>query len=196
MTDSLATKDQAQTTARTALKNALEPRLDTLESVNTAQATAIGENASAITSEKTRAEGAELVLRNDLASEVSNRQTAIADEAKTRGADKTELEGKISGEQARAEDAEGVIDAKVDTEKTRAEGAEAALGLRIDNILSNVDQSAIDSFTEVLAKLGQNDGAQAAALSSSISGVEDTVADLQVQINVLRATLLNLQWTA
>ena len=56
-------------------------------------------------------------------------------------------EGLVAQEQQNAAIAVG-------NEQVRATAAEQALSLRIDNVLSNIDQAALDSFTEVVNALG------------------------------------------
>jgi hypothetical protein len=96
--------------------------------------------------EKERAEAAEAAIRSEF---------AAAD---------TALHTTISAE----------IDADVLVEKERAEAAEAALGVRIDNVLSNLDPAAVDSFTEVVAAFEAADG----NLETSITNLtNDAAAD-------------------
>lgn len=98
-----------------------------------------------VTTEKTRAEGAEGAL-----------QTAICNEAQARQQADGVLDGKIAAEKTRAEGAEGalqtaigneaqarqqadgVLDGKIAAEKTRAEGAEGALQTLIQQVSASL----------------------------------------------------------
>lgn len=98
-----------------------------------------------VTTEKTRAEGAEGAL-----------QTAICNEAQARQQADGVLDGKIAAEKTRAEGAEGalqtaigneaqarqqadgVLDGKIAAEKTRAEGAEGALKTLIQQVSASL----------------------------------------------------------
>ena len=122
-----------------------------------------------LASEVSRATTAEGVLTADLASEVSNRVADVdAEEARALAAE-ADLAAAIAAEEARALAAEGVLDAAIDAEEVRAmaaEGviagnladeiaraiaAEGGLQTQIDNVLSNVDPTALDSLTEIVA---------------------------------------------
>ena len=80
-------------------------------------------NATAIGNETTRATAAEGTLRTDLATEVTDRGTAI-----------TTVTGLVTAETTRATGEEGRIEGLITTETGRATTAEGALGTRIDGI--------------------------------------------------------------
>ena len=120
----------------------VEPVLDDLKGdIEKEIADRIGSDAALQTSidaEKTRAEGVEGGLQNQI-----NTVDGKVDAEKTRAmAKEAELEGSISTEKTRAELAEQGLQSAIDAEKNRAEGIEA--GLRGD-----VDQNSADLAAEV-----------------------------------------------
>jgi hypothetical protein len=97
--------------------------------------------AAAITSESTRAQGVEAQLQSDLTSEIANRETAVSSEATAR---------------------ENAITA----ERTARESDVASLSTRVDNVLSNVDEVALNSLTEIVAEFQSADSSLNGAITS------------------------------
>ena len=120
----------------------------------------------AVNAEKTRAEGVEQVLQQDISTEAQTRQQA----------DQT-LDGKIAAntqaianEQSRAEGAEQMLDGKIAAEKTRAEGAEITL----QGNISSEAQARQQADQALDGKIGQNTQAIAAEKTRA-EGVETTL---------------------
>lgn len=108
---------------------------------------------STIQTEKTRAEGAELVLRTDLAQEVTDRKSAVSDEAKLRTDADTVLDNKISTLSTLEASHFAEVKALVDAEKSRAETAEGLLSGRISFLTANTDIKALDSLSEIVNRM-------------------------------------------
>ena len=123
-----------------------------------------------VSTEKTRAEGAEGALQTAIGEEAQARQQAdgvldgkigaektraegaestldgkITTEAQTREQADQTLDGKITAEAQTRQQADGVLDGKIGAEKTRAEGAELALQTAIDIINGKIPAQATTS---------------------------------------------------
>lgn len=119
---------------------------------------------TAIDSEAARAQAAEQTIADDLEQEITDRQTAIANEATART-------NAINSEKTRAETAEADLQAAIDAEVARAQGAESNLQTAIAAEQSRAEgveavlQNNID--TEKSARQDQD-----TALSNRISAIE------------------------
>lgn len=92
-------------------------------------------------------------------------------------------------EENRAQESESLLNNKIIAEFNRAVGEELKLGGRIDSILSNTDQSAIDSFVEVVSSFRKADGdlnAMALALAETAS------ANLTAAIDSVKTIITNI----
>ena len=128
--------------------------------------------AQLVSNEAARAVAAELVLTNGLATEISDRIAAITQEVADRDSAISvavaaeasiarTAEGAnsqaISGEITRALGVEGGLQTSLTAEISRASGIEAGLQSALDSIISNVDQAALDSLTEIVAEFQLQD---------------------------------------
>jgi len=107
-------------------------------------------------------------INDDLAAEVSDRKTAVS-----------ALDGKLSVERTRALDAEAVVQANVAAEEKERKSEVARLDGRIDFITHNVDGSAIDSLSEIVAQFSQNGQGYASRLTYLEAVVAALVAKTQ-----------------
>lgn len=119
---------------------------------------------ASVTSEKQRASLAEYTLQQAVENEVvratdkealldakdSELTTALADEVARSTTEDIDLQNRIASEVYRATNAE-------ETERNRAMTKESQLQTSINNIISNVDPVALDSLTEIVAKINNVD---------------------------------------
>jgi len=111
--------------------------------------------AAAVSAEETRATGVEAQLRSDLTSEIANRETAVSSEATAR-------------------------ETAISAERSARESAVSSLNTRVDNVLSNVDEVALNSLTEIVAEFQSADQSLNGAITSlaaSASTALDTERD-------------------
>jgi DNA-directed RNA polymerase subunit F len=124
----------------------------------------ISNRISDVDAEESRAMSAELVLTNNLSSEISNRIADVdAEESRALSAElvltnnlSSEISNRISdvdAEESRAISAEASLASGLSSEISRAQSVEATLDSRIVDIISNVDVTSIDSFSEVVAEM-------------------------------------------
>lgn len=167
--------------------------------------TAIATASAAIVSEAKRADDEEKRIVSLLSAESTSRASAVS------GLTASILTEKLRAEAAESKLGSDILDAMsaaeslvqqeqqnasiaVGNEQVRATAAEEALSLRIDNVLSNIDQAAIDSFTEVVNALsGSGAGGLSGAINQEVSDRQVAVGDLQHQIDLLKSVILTLQ---
>lgn len=100
----------------------------------------------------------------------------------------TQIDLTQKAEENRAKESELLLDGKITTEFQRASGEEARLDGRIDSILSNTDQSAIDSFVEVVNAFKNADS----DLNGMVTNLADTAAsNLAAAVDSLRTIITN-----
>ena len=189
----------------TALNHILVNETSARRAADTVHSTSIAENALAISAEAKRADDEEkrivglisaetaarvagdATVTAAVATEKARAETAEAGLQTAISSTYTSLEQKIAGEVL-------VLNVSLAAESQRAQLAEAHLGTRIDQVLSNIDQAAIDSFTEVVQALG-NTGATSLseAINNETTARETAVAAVQTQLDAIQAMLLALQ---
>ena len=160
--DSAKPVSTAQATADTAIGTAAasDATAKVLTETN-ARTAADATLTSSVVAEAATARAAEATLRADLASEVTNRGTAVSGAITTASGDAT---------------------SKVAAEAIIARAAEAALGVRVDNILTNTDGTALNSLSELVTAFQAADGTLNGAISalgtsaSSALGTEASTA--------------------
>lgn len=135
---------------------------------------------SEIDAEESRALAVEASLQSQISAEISSRQAAISSESSARlaalAAEQSSRAAAISTEQSSRASSVSSLQSQIDTEKTRAEAAESSLSSaissesssrqtavsnlqnQINNIITNVDPSAIDSFAELIQEFQNADG--------------------------------------
>jgi len=161
---------------------------------------------SSIASEAARAIAAESALQASLTSETSRAttaegalQTSLNSEISRATGAETVLQSNIAAEAARAISAEGVLTSNLSAEAIRATAAEAALGVRVDNVISNINPTALDSISELLTAFQAADSDiysalntmatnAASALASEVTARGVAEAGLQSNINSEAAT--------
>ena len=111
---------------------------------------------------------ADAKLTTDLADEVADRKTAVS-----------AVDGKLTVERTRALDAEAVVQANVEAEAKERKSEVSRLDGRIDFITSNVDGTAIDSLSEIVAQFSQNGQGYASRLAYLEAVVSALVAKTQ-----------------
>ena len=163
-----------------------------------------GSNATAISTEVGRAEGAEEVLRQAIGAESSSRTVLLGqlnESLSTETNRALAAEGAISADlsseaKSRGDgdaDQQAYTDTQVQQESTRASAAETALSSRIDNVLSNINPAAIDSFTEVVTALNAAGGSLTSAITAEQTARQSGMATLQAEVDAMKAMLLALQ---
>jgi len=92
------------------------------------------------------------------------------------------VEGRLDSDRLEWVAADTGLDAKIDSETARATGVEAGLQSQITNILSNTDQTALNSLSEIVAEFQSVDGTLVGLINSNaadISTLETDVTALQ-----------------
>jgi len=131
--------------------------------------------AAGLATEKSRAEGAELVLRTGLSDEVSRAglaesvlTTGLATEKSRAEGAESALSSALSSESSRAQGAESVLTAGLATEKSRAEGAESVL---------------TSALASEASRAGVAESALSSALASEASRAQAMEAAIQARID-------------
>ena len=194
-----ANADTAEASARAAADSALS---DDINAVSDDLGGYITSNDAALAAEIARAQGAEVANANAISAETTRAQNAeaalqddIAGVADALGAYETSNDAALAAEIARATAAEQANASALAAYQTsnndalaaeiaRAQAAEAVLSGRVDDVLSNVDAEAIDSFTELIAAFEAADGEieqsvadLLATHNSEMAAVQQSVAD-------------------
>lgn len=92
------------------------------------------------------------------------------------------VEGRLDSDRVEWIGKDSDLDAKIDTEIARATGVEAGLQSQITNILSNTDQTALNSLSEIVAEFQSVDGTLVGLINSNaadIASIETDVLSLQ-----------------
>jgi hypothetical protein len=167
---------------------------------------------AADSAEQSRAEAAELVLTNNLATEQSRAEAAELVLTNTAAAIQSELDATqvgaglaTDGSYVVKADASYIatatslnsatikLDAALKAEEIARLAAEAALGVRIDNVLSNTDGTAIDSLTEVVTEFQRVDGNLQTAITNlsnaAGAGLTQEIADREAADVVLQGNV-------
>ena len=191
--------DTAEASARAAADSALS---DDISAVADDLGGYITSNDAALAAETARAQGAEVANANAISAETTRAQNAesgLSDDidgvASDLAAYESSNDAALAAEIARATAAEQANASALAAYQTsnndalaaeiaRAQAAEAALSGRVDDVLSNVDAEAIDSFTELIAAFEAADGEieqsvadLLATHNSEMSAVQQSVAD-------------------
>jgi len=142
----------AEQSAREAADQALDGRLDILESDPTT---------------KTYVDGEVSDLQGQINQEISNRQSAVSGEQSRAEAAEAALDGRLDSLEA-----DPVTKSYVDGEVLDLQG-------QIDNVLSNVDGAALDSLTEIVAAFQAADSSLNGAISSLSSELDGRIDVLE-----------------
>jgi len=139
-----------------------------------------------VTTERTRATNAEVALGG----RIDGVSTDVTTERTRALSAESGLASDITAEETRALAAEAGLDADIVAERTRAMAAEsgltsdiASLNTRVDNVLSNVDATALNSLAEIVTAFQAADGdinnaitSLAGAASTNLASVSSTLA--------------------
>lgn len=109
------------------------------------------------------------------------------------------VEGRLDSDRVEWIGKDSDLDARIDTEIARATGVEAGLQSQISNILSNTDQTALNSLSEIVAEFQSVDGTLVGLINSNaadIATIEADVLSLQginagVRLNTVEGTLVS-----
>ena len=136
-------------------------------------------NADAISAEAATARAAEGTITTYIEDVEAAMILADSNEAAARlaadASEKLDREAAIAALQADVDGNEADADAAIATEKSRAEAAESALGVRVDNMLSNLDPAALDSFTEMATAFAQADSDLSVAVNTTLAALQADV---------------------
>lgn len=163
---------------------ALQANIDSEESARIAD----------VDSEESRAMGVESSLQSQITQEISDRQADVdAEQSRAEGVEaslQSQLTQEISDRQSEVTRVEGLLS----TEESARIAGDLNLQNQIDNVLSNIDPTALDSLTEIVAAFQEADGSLQGAISTLAgnssgnisaeqSRAEAAEASLQAQIN-------------
>ena len=130
--------------------------LSSVVAINETIDTEVSRAESAEASLDTKYESITYDLNSDLSSEIVNR-TANVDAEKSRAtAAEAVLTADLSSEVVRAELAEVSLESAIADEQKARKNADASIEVRVNDIISNTDLTAIDSFTEVIENINTN----------------------------------------
>jgi hypothetical protein len=130
--------------------------LSSVVAINETIDTEVSRAESAEASLDTKYESITYDLNSDLSSEIVNR-TANVDAEKSRAtAAEAVLTADLSSEVVRAELAEVSLESAIADEQRARKNADASIEVRVNDIISNTDLTAIDSFTEVIENINAN----------------------------------------
>ena len=200
----LATEVDTRTQAVQGVVDALATEKAARIAADSVQSGNSGSNATAIAAEVTRAEDAEDVLRQAIVFEGDTRAQSfitigISLNSERVRASQAEngLQVALDSEEQSREEGDATlqisINSKVQQEFQRASAAELALSSRIDNVLSNINPAAIDSFTEVVTALNAAGGSLTSAITAEQTARQSGMATLQAEVDAMKAMLLALQ---
>ena len=191
--------------AVSALSNSLANESTSRVAADTVHSSSLASNAAAITSEAKRADDEEKrivgLINTEASARVAQGIDIMGDVAGYNGRAltaetglQTALTAEIAARDLAVEFAKASVSADLAVEAARALASEQGLSSRIDAVLSNIDASALDSFTEVVNALqGSGAGGLAGAINSEETRALAAEASLQGQISALLAAVLALQ---
>ena len=201
----LAQESANRISANVTLTNSIANEATSRSAADGVHTTSIANNGAAIVAESKRADDEEKRIVGLVSAEVTARTTAVATATAATATEKGRAEAAesklasdildvMSSAEALVAQEQQNAAVAVGNEQNRATQAEEALSSRIDNVLSNIDQAAIDSFTEVVTALGASGaGGLSGAINQEVTARQIAVGDLQAQIDILRGVILTLQ---
>lgn len=154
----------------------------------------ISDRIADVNEEQSRAEGVESSLQSQITQEVSDRIADVnAEESRAMGVEdslQSQINSEVSTRQSEVTRVEGLLS----TEESARIAGDLNLQNQIDNVLSNIDPTALDSLTEIVAAFQEADGSLQGAISTLAgnssgnieaeqSRAEAAEASLQAQIN-------------
>jgi hypothetical protein len=147
-----------------------------------------------LSNEVTRAEGAESTLTSNLNTEISNRQTAVTDEATARSSADATISGNLSNEVTRAEGAESTLTGNLTTEisnrQTAVTGEATARSSSDATITGNLNNE-ITRAEGAETALQTNIGAEASARTTAVATVTTNLnSEVTTRTNQATAYLL------